>query len=231
MSSHRVLVAFASEQGSTAGIARDLARELRGEGIEVDCLPAGEVRDVSPYQGVVLGSGVFLLRRASDGQGCLPRHAVALRDRRLWLFAAGPLGRTAPRLQHEPLGASTARQADAESPLVQVARRVGAEGTAIFGTSRAETFGPGESRMRERERVRGWARATLVPVGDAEDALTGAPLGTTPDGPRSWVAAWPAGRPGLVHPGAPADPAAPSRRRRGRRPSRRRMAGRYGPTR
>jgi len=142
-----------------AGIARDLARELRGEGIEVDCLPAGEVRDVSPYEGVVLGSGVFLLRRASDGQGCLPRHAVALRDRRLWLFAAGPLGRTAPRLQREPLGASTARQADAESPLVQVARRVGTEGTAIFGTSRAETLGPGESRMRERERVRGWARA------------------------------------------------------------------------
>lgn len=175
MSPNRVLVVFASEHGSTAGIARALARELQDAGIEVDCLPAGEVRDVSPYAGVILGSGVFLPRRGSDGQGFLPRHADALRERRLWLFVAGPLGRTASRgpeaagqeraapepagREVDPAGRDVEPAADPESPLVQVARRVGADGTAIFGSAEVATFAPGDSPMRERERVRGWARA------------------------------------------------------------------------
>lgn len=163
MSPNRVLVVFASEQGSTAAIARALARELEDAGMEVDCLPAGDVRDVSPYAGVILGSGVFLPRRGSDGQGFLPRHADALRERHLWLFGAGPLGRTAPGGQ----GGTEQEPDSPESPLVQVARRVGADGTALFGSSRVATFGPGESPVRERERVRGWARAIVSELGIA----------------------------------------------------------------
>jgi hypothetical protein len=153
---HRVLVAFASEQGSTAGIARAIARALRAQGIDVDCLPAGSVTDVSPYEGVILGSGVFLPRRLSDGQGFLPRHAAALRGRPLWLFAAGPLGRVAP---DDPR--SNAGRPGCDSPLEQVARSVGARGLAAFGASPEEAMQPGagDSPYRERERVRGWANA------------------------------------------------------------------------
>lgn len=155
MATHRVLVAFASEQGSTAAIARDIARALRERGLEVDCLPATSVRDVTPYEGVILGSGVFLPRRGSDGQGFLPRHAAALRGRLVWLFAAGPLGRTVP-----PAGSAPgAGEDDPESPLARVARSVGARGLAAFGSSMAEAVEAerGTSAARERERVRGWA--------------------------------------------------------------------------
>jgi len=159
MGAHRVLVAFASEQGSTAGIARAIARALRAQGIDVDCLPAGSVTDVSPYEGVILGSGVFLPRRVSDGQGFLPRHAAALRGRPLWLFAAGPLGRVAPDDASRDDAYRDACRPRRDSPLEQVARSVGARGLAAFGASPEDAMRPGagDSPYRERERVRGWA--------------------------------------------------------------------------
>jgi menaquinone-dependent protoporphyrinogen oxidase len=164
VATHRVLVAFASEQGSTAAIAHDIARALRERGLEVDCLPATSVRDVTPYEGVILGSGVFLPRRGSDGQGFLPRHAAALRSRPVWLFAAGPLGGTAP-----PAGSALdAAEDDPESPLARVARSVGARGLAAFGSSMAEAVDTEHppSAARDRERVRGWAETIAAAFRD-----------------------------------------------------------------
>jgi menaquinone-dependent protoporphyrinogen oxidase len=124
----RVLVAFASRSGSTAGIAQAIAVVLRNAGLSVDSRPAGDVTDVIPYAAVVLGSGVFLPRRASDGGGFLARHVDALSTRAVWLYCAGPIGR--------------GRGADGERPeagddcsVAEVARAVGARGCAAFGTA------------------------------------------------------------------------------------------------
>ena len=127
LSDQRVLVAFASRSGSTAGIAQAIAAALRGAGLAVDSRPAGDVTDVDPYAAVVLGSGVFLPRRQSDGGGFLLRHASTLSTRAVWLFSAGPIGGG-----HGVDGAEPARGGDGK--VHEVARSVGARGYAVFGT-------------------------------------------------------------------------------------------------
>ena len=128
MSALRVLVAFASRSGSTAGIAESIARGLMDAGLDVDCRPAGDVTDVTPYDAVVLGSGVFLPRRGSDGGGFLVRHGAVLKTRAVWLFCAGPIGRGALR------GTAPGPAGIGDCSVAEVARSIGARGCAEFGT-------------------------------------------------------------------------------------------------
>ena len=93
MGDQRVLVAFANRAGSTAGIAGSIATVLRRAGLSVECRLASEVEDVTGYDAVILGSGLYVPRRSSDGGGFLARHRAALATKALWLFCAGPIGR------------------------------------------------------------------------------------------------------------------------------------------
>lgn len=54
----RVLVAYASEDGSTAGVAEALAKQLVAGGLVVDVRQAGDVTDISSYTAVVVGSAI-----------------------------------------------------------------------------------------------------------------------------------------------------------------------------
>jgi menaquinone-dependent protoporphyrinogen oxidase len=152
MGDPRVLVAFANRAGSTAGIASAVAGVLRRAGFTVDCRVASEVADVTPYAAVILGSGVFVPSRRSDGGGFLTRHEASLASRSVWLFCAGPIGRG-----RCPAGIG-ASDAD-DCSVVLVARAVGARGAAIFGpiglpadSDPLESLGP-----LNIERVRAWA--------------------------------------------------------------------------
>jgi hypothetical protein len=153
MGDQRVLVAFANRAGSTAGIAGAVATVLRRAGFTVDCLVASEVSDVTAYAAVILGSGVFVPSRRSDGGGFLARHEVALASRPVWLFCAGPIGRG-----RCPAGVTASETEDCS--LAAVARAVGARGSAVFGpiglpadSDPLESLGP-----LNTERVRAWAR-------------------------------------------------------------------------
>ena len=153
MSAGRVLVAFASRSGSTARIAEAIAAVLREGGLAVDSRPAGDDVDVTPYEAVVLGSGVFLPHRGSDGGGFLLRHEAVLKTRTVWLFCAGPIGRGRPTN-----GSGAAGSGDCS--VAEVARSVGARGFAEFGTPVPE---PGSDPIAELApvdlaQVRAWAR-------------------------------------------------------------------------
>jgi menaquinone-dependent protoporphyrinogen oxidase len=54
----RILVAYASREGSTAQIAEAIAETLREAGAEVDARPVKEVHDLGGYDALVLGSAV-----------------------------------------------------------------------------------------------------------------------------------------------------------------------------
>ena len=155
MKTRRVLVTFSSQSGSTAGIAEVLAAELSAAGLSADCRPVADVADVAPYGAVIVGSGVFLARRRSDGGGFLARHADALREREVWLFSAGPIGAPEADVADDPL-------AD-EAPVVRVAHAIGARGAATFGTSRALATSSDEllspNRWSDPARARAWARS------------------------------------------------------------------------
>jgi menaquinone-dependent protoporphyrinogen oxidase len=150
----RVLVAFSSRSGSTAGTAEEIAAVLRTAGLSVDCRSKEEVADVTPYQAVILGSGMFVASRSSDGGGFLAHHGLALRDRDLWLYSAGPIG-----------GHATAN-GDA-SAVVAVGRAVGARGVAAFGVA---CDGPGCDPVTalmpaDRREVRSWAARIAADLG------------------------------------------------------------------
>ncbi len=88
----RVLVAFASKNGSTEEIARRIAAQLGRGGLEVDCAEAGTVGDLGPYQAVVLGSAVYAKRWQPSARRFLRRHEQSLRTLPLWVFSSGPVG-------------------------------------------------------------------------------------------------------------------------------------------
>ncbi len=127
MDRQRVLVTFSSRSGSTAGIAELVASVLRSAGLAVDCRSVSEVDDLAAYGALVLGSGVFVPRRASDGGGFLARHAAVLRRLQVWLFCVGPIGHGHGRDGLE------AGAPPAECRAVTVARLIGARGVAVFG--------------------------------------------------------------------------------------------------
>lgn len=153
MGTTRVLVAFASQNGSTAGIAEAIVTELRRAGFNADCRPAASITDLGAYGAVVLGSGVFLARRSADGGGFITRHAEALARRAVWLFSAGPIGAADPTPDGVPEPALT--------PVAMVARAIGARGSASFGTTRLQVAaydgGVPRGEWDDLDRVRRWA--------------------------------------------------------------------------
>lgn len=167
-----VLVAFACQNGSTAGIAETITTELRAAGLAADCRPVAGITDLEPYGAVVLGSGVYLARRQSDGGGFLARHATELADRAVWLFSAGPIGgRDADE---------TTDQGGDEPAVVRVAEAIGARGVARFGSSRlrvaAHDGGLALGDWHDLDRVRTWARSIAAELRrpGAAGATTGA---------------------------------------------------------
>jgi menaquinone-dependent protoporphyrinogen oxidase len=160
MGDQRVLVAFANQAGSTAWIAGVIAAVLVRSGLVVDCRVAREVADVTPYGAVILGSGVFVTGRRSDGGGFLTRHEAALASRPVWLFCAGPIGRG------RCVTGTTAGAID-DCSVVTVARDVGARGAAVFGPVGVT----GESDAMDRlgpvnlQRVRTWAAEIAADLG------------------------------------------------------------------
>jgi menaquinone-dependent protoporphyrinogen oxidase len=55
----RILVTYASEFGSTIGVANTIAERLREHGAIVDVQPVVAVRDLRSYRAVVVGSAIY----------------------------------------------------------------------------------------------------------------------------------------------------------------------------
>jgi menaquinone-dependent protoporphyrinogen oxidase len=56
--SNKILVTYASQTGSTAGVAEAIGKTLAEEGASVDVQPMSKVKDLGPYQAVVAGSAI-----------------------------------------------------------------------------------------------------------------------------------------------------------------------------
>ncbi len=55
----KILVAYASEYGSTGGVAEAIGKELCAKGAKVDVFLTRNVKNLNSYQGVVIGSAIY----------------------------------------------------------------------------------------------------------------------------------------------------------------------------
>jgi menaquinone-dependent protoporphyrinogen oxidase len=122
----RVLVAYASKNGSTAEIAEKIAEELRTDGLEVDCVEADEVRQLTQYDAVVLGSAVYAKRWRWSARRFIPRHAKTLSTLPWWVFSSGPVGEPKPG---DDRGAAWLEPAKTMAKV----ERLGARAHVVFG--------------------------------------------------------------------------------------------------
>ncbi|TDD61481.1 hypothetical protein E1263_07185 [Kribbella antibiotica] len=92
MSTTKVLVAYASRMGGTAGIAEAIGQTLRRSGHDVDVIDAGDVTDTTPYGAVVVGSAIYLGRWRPEAVAVLRKLVASSNNRPVWLFHSGPIG-------------------------------------------------------------------------------------------------------------------------------------------
>ena len=85
----KVLVCAASKYGVTSEIARAVADVLAEEGLEVLVVPPDQAGAVEEFDGVVLGSAVYMGHWMKPARELAERSAAALAARPVWLFSSG----------------------------------------------------------------------------------------------------------------------------------------------
>lgn len=88
----KVLVAYATRHGATAGIADHIAATLAEQGLAADSLPVEKVTSLAGYDAVVLGGAAYILHWLRPAVKFAKKHRAELRSRPVWLFSSGPLG-------------------------------------------------------------------------------------------------------------------------------------------
>lgn len=92
----KILVTYASKHGATAEIAQYIAAIIKKADIAVDILPARNVKDISDYDGVVLGTAIYAGMWMNDAMQFLKRFEVDLVACNVWVFSSGPTGDDLP---------------------------------------------------------------------------------------------------------------------------------------
>ncbi|KOT86926.1 flavodoxin [Streptomyces rimosus subsp. pseudoverticillatus] len=156
MTGQRVLVAYGTQNGGTAGIAEEIAATLEKDGLAAEARPAADVTDVTAYDAVVLGGGLYAGRWHRDARRFARRLKAQLLKRPVWCFSSGPLDATATQKEIPP---TRAVQRDMS--------RLQARGHTTFG-GRLEPEPQGwlarsmakrgmAHDWRDFEQIRGWA--------------------------------------------------------------------------
>ena len=79
--SNKILVTYASRNGSTAGVAEAIGQTLAESGAQVDVRPIQEVKDLTPYHAVVAGSAIREGQWLPEAMQFMQTHRMALVQR------------------------------------------------------------------------------------------------------------------------------------------------------
>ncbi|MFD2841342.1 flavodoxin domain-containing protein [Populibacterium corticicola] len=85
----KVLVTAASRHGSTREIVEWIAEELRAVGIDSDTADIKNVTDVADYDGVVIGSAIYVGQWLTEARDLIDHLSPELQDKHVWLFSSG----------------------------------------------------------------------------------------------------------------------------------------------
>lgn len=165
--SRKVLVAYATKMGSTAGIAEAIGTELRQHGHQVEVRNVTAVDSITEYDAVIVGSAIYIRRWRPEAVHFLRKHADELRDRQVWLFHSGPVGPDREQPQAMP-------------PNVRrLARRIGATPARTFAgaldpdtakgfLARQMAKGPLATDSRDWPQITAWSRDLAATITAAE---------------------------------------------------------------
>lgn len=87
----RVLVAYASKMGSNAEIAAAITAVLVEAGLDAEAVPARDVKEVDPYDVIVLGSALYAAHWQRDANRFVAKRRELLKAKRIYLWSSGPL--------------------------------------------------------------------------------------------------------------------------------------------
>lgn len=82
----KILVTYASRTGSTAQIAEAICKTLTQNGEEAELLPMQDVKDLSPYHAVIIGSPIRKSRWLPEAMHFLQRHRTELARKHVATF-------------------------------------------------------------------------------------------------------------------------------------------------
>jgi len=153
----RVLIAYGSRRGGTAGLAGMIGDELAATGMETEVRAARAVHSLEGFDAVVIAGALYAARWHRDARRFARRHAGSLRTLPVWLVSSGPLddsatGRDIPPVKH----------------VARVMAETGARGHVTFGGRlAADAKGFPASAIakksagdwRDRDHVHRWASA------------------------------------------------------------------------
>lgn len=92
----KILVVYGSKYGATEEIALHIGTYLRKSGVEATVLKAEKGIDLTLYDGVVIGSAIYIGLWRENVTRFVKRNLEELGRRPIWIFVSGPLGEGDP---------------------------------------------------------------------------------------------------------------------------------------
>lgn len=92
----KILVVYSSKHRSTAEIATFIGNTLLFNGFIADVCDVEDVKSVTDYDAVILGSAVYMGRWLKSAVNFLRQNQLTLAERPMWIFSTGPTGKGNP---------------------------------------------------------------------------------------------------------------------------------------
>ena len=122
----RVLVAYATKYGATAGIAERIGETLGKSGLEVDVRPVAQA-EPEGYDAFVVGSAAYAGHWRKEARKFVKHHHDELDGHPVWLFSSGPIG-----TETEDAKGRDVREASTPKDVAGLTESVHARGHRVF---------------------------------------------------------------------------------------------------
>ena len=83
---NKILVTYASRSGSTAEVAEAISKTLTEGGAQVDVIPMRDVKDISLYRAVIVGSAIRQSKWLPEAVQFVRAHQETLRHKSFAMF-------------------------------------------------------------------------------------------------------------------------------------------------
>jgi len=167
LADRKILVAYASKYGSTGGVAEAIGQALCRKGAAVDILLMKNVTDLSAYQGVVVGSPVYMGKWLPEAVDFMKSHAEVLRRIPLACFLVC-------MTLHEPTPENMAKALAYLDPVLKAVPDIKPVGLGAFAGALdyshlswatkqiMKSKGSPEGDFRDWKTIRAWAEASAL---------------------------------------------------------------------